>query len=765
MDEESKPLTTFTVGPLGFYECKRMPFRLTNAPATFQTLMETCLGDLNLHWCIIYLDDIVIFSKDLVSHLERVEAVFQKLEEAGLKLKPSKCELFQRQLAYLVHIISAEGVATDEGKIEAIKNWPTPTNVTEVQSFLGFIAYYHRFIHKFAQVAHPLHKLTLGENVGKKKAAIKWDSRCQQAFDDLKTLCTTAPILAYADFTKPLKLHTDACGTGLGAVLYQTWEDGTEAVIAYASRSLNKAESHYPAHKLEFLTLKWAVVKKFHEYLYGSTFNVYTDNNPLTYVLTTAKLDAASHHWVTSLANYNFRLHYWAGKTNIDADALSRVSWPECMPDNLGTSLKVTATAVRAIQEAALEKPVCPIEAYSYNLHVVGAIQDSQQVAQIALDHWQQVQEADPVLATIMKRLREGMLEQDWSKKTDSPTLSQYRREWNNLVLQKGVFYGWARPRESEGTLLQLVLPTAHREVALRECHDKVGHLGLKCMLDLMHDRFFWPHMAAQAKEHIGKCYPCLAFKARQPKAPLEIIMTTHPLELVHLDYLCLEPGKGLEENVLVITDHFTRYVQAYVTRTQTAQIMPKMLWDKFIVHYGLPEKILTDQGWNFESQLVADLCELMGVQKIWTSPYHPQTNGQCERFNSNLINMLGTLPKEKKSEWKNHIGTLVHAYNCTWNSATGFSPYYLMFGRQPRFPVDVALGLAPCTITETNTTKFIQKLREHTKWTHKKAETFQAKEALRHKHNYDRRSRAVALEVGDMVLVHVTTFKGHHKM
>ena len=184
--------------------------------------------------------------------------------------------------------------------------------------------------------------------------------------------------------------------------------------------------------------------------------------------------------------------------------------------------------------------------------------------------------------------------------------------------------------------------------------------------------------------------------------------MATHPLELVHLDFLCLEPGKGQEENVLVITDHFTRYAQAFVTRTQTAQTMVKTLWDKFIVHYGLPKKILTDQGHNFESQLVADLCELIEVQKIQTSLYHLQTNGQCERFNSTLINMLGTLPKEKKSEWKNHVGTLVHAYNCTCNAATGFSPYYLMFGRQPCIPVDVALSLAPHTITEPNTTKFV---------------------------------------------------------
>ena len=183
------------------------------------------------------------------------------------------------------------------------------------------MGYYCRFIPKFVQVAQPLHELTSGENVGKKKAAIKWDSRCQQTFDDLKKLCTMAPILACANFTKPFKLHTDTGGTGLGAVLYQTWEDGTKVMIAYASRSLSKAKSHYPAHKLEFLTLKWAVVEKFHEYLYGSTFDIHTDNNPLTYVLTTVKLDAVSHCWVASLANYNFRLHYRAGKANIDADA------------------------------------------------------------------------------------------------------------------------------------------------------------------------------------------------------------------------------------------------------------------------------------------------------------------------------------------------------------------------------------------------------------------------------------------------------------
>ena len=237
-------------------------------------------------------------------------------------------------------------------------------------------------------MAQPLHKLMSGENVGKKKAAIKWDSRCQQAFDDLKALCTTAPILVCADFSKLFKLHTDVCYMGLGAVLYQMWEDSTEAVITYASRSLSKAESHYPAHKLEFLALKWAVVEKFQEYLYGLTFDIHTDNNLLMYVLTIAKLDAASHHWVTSLANYNFRLHYRAGKANIDADALLRVSWPGCMPGNTSTCIKVTAAAVQAVQEAALQGPARPIEAYSSDLHVLDMLQDSNQVTSMTLKDW-----------------------------------------------------------------------------------------------------------------------------------------------------------------------------------------------------------------------------------------------------------------------------------------------------------------------------------------------------------------------------------------
>ena len=192
--------------------------------------------------------------------------------------------------------------------MEAIHKWPVPTNVTEVRSFLGFTNYYWRFIKKYAQVAKPLYKLILGENASRKWNHIKWDSECQHTFDNLKELFTTTLTLAYADFAKPFKLHTDASVLGLGAVLYQV-HDGVEKVISYASRSLSKSETKYLVHKLGFLCLKWAITEQFHKYLYGNTFDIYTDNNLLTYVLTTTKLDAMGHRWITGLVNYNFLIH------------------------------------------------------------------------------------------------------------------------------------------------------------------------------------------------------------------------------------------------------------------------------------------------------------------------------------------------------------------------------------------------------------------------------------------------------------------------
>ena len=255
-----------------------------------------------------------------------------------------KCELFRQEWIYLVHVVSKNGIQTDAKKVKAIHKWPVPTNVTEVRSFLGFTNYYQRFIKKYAQLAKPLYKLILGENASRKQNFIKWVLECQYAYDNLKELCTATPILAYADFAKPFKLHTDASVLGLSTVLYQVHQ-GVEKFISYASRSLTKSETKYPVHKLEFLCLKWAITEQFHEYLYGNIFDVYTDNNPLC--VNDCKLDAMGHRWITSLANYNFHIHYQSGKSNVEANVLSRIDWDK-------DEKTIPADSIQAIVTAAL---------------------------------------------------------------------------------------------------------------------------------------------------------------------------------------------------------------------------------------------------------------------------------------------------------------------------------------------------------------------------------------------------------------------------
>ena len=272
--------------------------------------------------------------------------------------------------------------------------------------------------------------------------------------------------------------------------------------------------------------------------------------------------------------------------------------------------------------------------------------------------------------------------------------------------------------------------------------------------------------MYVDVVSYINSCPRCLHRKSQPDKAPLLNIEASQPLELTHLDYLKIEPSKGNIENVLIIADHFTRHAQAFPSKTQTALATAKLLWNNFILHYGFPLKIITDQGRNFESELIENLCHLAGVQKMRTGPYHPQTNGQCERFNGTLLNMLGTLTPEQRKDWKSHIPALVHAYNCTRNAATEFSPYYLLFGREARLPVDVEFGLQrggqKGSPGESN---YISQLRRRLRFAHRKAKHMAQRQQVKHRELYNMKCRGATLDVGDLVLVKQTAWKCRHKI
>ena len=771
MAEECKAYTAFTCGPLGFYECDTMPFGATNAPATFQRLMHDCLGDLNMNWCIVYLDDIIVFSDTKEEHLKRLEAVFQKLMAAGLKLKPTKCFFFRDEIEYLGHVVSGKGISTNPKKIEAVTKWPTPKTVYDVRSFLGFVGYYRRFIKNFSKITKPIREVITGlENQSKraaKKTHIEWTDIADSAFEALKTMCVNTPILAYPDYQLPFTLHTDSSTDGLGAVLYQK-QNGKQRVIAYASRSVSKAESNYPAHKLEFLALKWAVCEKFHEYLYGTKpFEVFTDNNPLTYVLTSAKLDACGQRWVAKLANYNFSIKYRCGVSNTEADALSRIKWPEAIAEKLDLDNGCMDThIINAILTGAVSKSSL-IESVSCSTDVIPTELDKT-TSKLSNINWMKEQRLDPNLGVIIRLIESGQLFKRKLQGKDSTELKSFLRNKRCLKLYKDVLYrkSYSDNSTTKKTMWQLVVPKLFRERALSGCHDDVGHQGILRTLSLLRERFYWPGMQEEATQYVMRCSRCLRRKTPPQVAPLQPILVTQPLELVHMDYLSLEPSKGNIENVLVITDHFTRYALAYPSKTQTAQATARILWDNFICHYRFPEKFISDQGRNFESDLIKELCKIAGVKKVHTTPYHPQGNGQCERFNSTLCNMLGTLSDEEKSDWKSHLGCMTHAYNCTKHASTTYSSYYLMFGRHPRLPIDIEFGLhKPNCSDNSSKSRYIQKLRRRLNYAFQKASKYSDQQAKKYKQGYDKSVKGPQLHVNDLVLVKIVAHKGRHKL
>ena len=389
--------------------------------------------------------------------------------------------------------MSGKGVATNPKEVEAVTRWPTPKTLYDVRSFLGFVGYYRRFIKDFSKIAKPIREVITGlENQSKrtaKKTFIEWTEAADSAFEHLKKLCTSTPILAYPDYQLPFVLCTDSSSEGLGAVLYQK-RDGKLRVIAYASRSVSKSESHYPAHKLEFLALKWAVYEKFHEYQYGSkAFEVYTDNNPLTYVLISAKLDACGQRWVAKLANYNFTIKYKCGLSNIEADALSRISWPDILADNedLDIDLDCMDThVVNAILTGSRSKS-CLIESVSCSSKIIPPELSLDSNSSSEID-WMKEQRADPNLTVIIKLIESGQLQKRKLHGKDSPEVKSLLRIRKGLRLVKDILYrkSYSDNSSSKKVLWQLIVPKAHRSRALAGCHDDVGHQGRMRTLSLL---------------------------------------------------------------------------------------------------------------------------------------------------------------------------------------------------------------------------------------------------------------------------------------
>ena len=510
--------------------------------------MQNCLGELNFTYCLIYLDDVIVFSEMPEEHLQKMRVVVDGLREHGLKLKPSKCNVFKSEINYLAHHVSKKGVCPSKKNLESIAQCPPLDTYTKVKSFMGHVGHYRCFIKGFAKIAAPLYDLPSGDNKDKKSEHVDLSPEAQEALECLKATCLQAPILAFPDFNKPFLLETDASGRGLGAVLFQKQADGRYHPITYASCVMNETEQRYHSNKQEFLALKWAVTEQFHEYLspYGKNRNefvVRTDNNPLTYIFSSANLDAAGQRWVARLASYNFSLEYQKGKDNTVADFLSQMN--ERLPEEevqeylnqiLYPGVKaVLDNAITPLEERA-EQGVRPTPDCQRNPQEETIVARPARLATTNVTNWKQEQKEDPVLYQVAKHLRAlcETFKAALHKVLDKKATAAYVKAKEQLLIKNSLLYRKAWQGQADEIVFQFVVPQRHRGAALDGCHREAAHQGQHHSIALMQERFWWPGMTRDLRNHIKKCSHHRKYEAAPPVAPMKPLTCSGPGELLH---------------------------------------------------------------------------------------------------------------------------------------------------------------------------------------------------------------------------------------
>ena len=669
----------------GLWKWRVLPFGLTSAPATFQRLMEQVLRGLHWKTALLYLDDVIVISPDFPSHLLRLEEVLQRLQKAGLKLKPQKCELLQEEVRYLGHIVSADGIATDPEKIAAIKNWPTPQNLKQLQAFLGTAGYYRQYLPEFATVAKPLHQLT------SKGAEWIWDSEAQAAFEELRQRLTAAPILGYPDPRLEYILDTDASDVGVGAVLSQI-QQGQERVIAYFSKTLSPAERNYCVTRRELLAVVKAV-KHFRPYLYGQRFKLRTDHASLMWLCRRQEPAHQIARWLELLSEFQYSTEHRKGTKHGNADGLSRRACIDCKQCKRveerdgGPSHAQIAEEMEtgvAWQRARTPDKQCPVAAPN-ELADIARVEPS--TTPVELKKLQN--ERQSPVAMMYRALASGEPLTEEQLSLGSRELRQLNQRRHAMKIDEQDLLA-IRVCIQEKARWCTLCPVPLRKTVIWQAHN-MAHSGINRTLGRIQLAWYWPGMTAEVRRVVKSCEVCQAAKGggTHPAGGQQRLFAGRPWQKVAVDLVGPMPltSRG-NKWILVLMDHFTRWQDAIALPDATAPVVATALDEKIFCYMGLPEQIHTDQGAQFESSLMAELCQLWGVEKTRTTPYHPQANGMVERNNRLLGDSLrAMLIGRGQDEWDLLLPQIMRAFRGTPHSTTGETPNLMMLGRELRLP------------------------------------------------------------------------------
>lgn len=725
---ESREKTAF-VTHSGLYEFVAMPFGLCNAPATFQRLMESVLAGLARDTCLVYIDDILVLGRNFEEHLHNLRKVFNRLQEANLRLKPTKCHLARREVEYLGYIVSEKGIAADPRKVEAVQTFPVPNNLKGLRSFLGLASYYRRFIQNFSVIANPLYALT------RKDAVFDWSPACQEAFDRLKMVLTNAPLLAFPDFNRDFLLETDASGIGLGAVLAQKQADGSVRPIAFASRTLQKHEKNYGITEMEALGVVWAV-KHFRPYLYGHGCDVYTDHEALKSLLNTPQPSGKLARWGMALQELDLRIHYRPGKSNSNADALSRCPVETDLVDTAVPTSRVLLAAIQPAQASAKDGDTPLDVPTTTSFMVAPSIEERQH--------------ADPELAPIIEYHQTGTL-------PEGEVARGLAVAWSQYEVIEGLLYHL----EPDKTL-RVVLPKSDRKRVFDEAHAGPfgGHLRDAKVHGQLAKHYWWPRMRGDI---IRWCRACLVCASRRVgnaiTPPLTPIPVSGPFDRVGVDVIQFPKSYHGNQYAIVFVDYLTKWPEVFATSDQTAITIARLFVENVISRHGVPAELLSDRGTAFLSRLMQAVCEVMGVHKVNTTAYHPQTDGLVERFNRTLIDMLAKTVEKSGRDWDARLPYVLFAYRSSMQESTKESPFFLLYGRDPRLPTEEALS-PPQTRQVLDIDDYRSELTTGFSEAWKLAQENVRKAQQKQKRHHDRRAKEPKLRKGDRVFVYMPAAK-----
>ena len=738
---------TAFVSHMGFYEFLVMPFGLKNAPATFQKLMADVLRGLSQEVCMDYIDDILVVGKSADEHLVNLRIVLQRLREAGLKLKPSKCNLFKTKVKYLGFVVSMAGIEVDPDKTRAVREFPIPLDIRSLRGFLGLTSYYRRFVESYSRLAKPLYHLT------QKGVPYRWTPECQQAFDTLKDKLTSAPILVYLDFEVPFVLEMDASHCGLGAVLAQRQADGSTRPIAYASRTLQGAEANYPSSELEALGVVWAT-RHFHHYLYGHKCYVMTDNVALKSLLATPHPSGKLARWGMALQELDLIIQHRSGKENSNADALSWFPVQDPVIDGAtmpmpSQKLKGPTDSLRENSKVSVEiMHICPncnvcdcnCNLHSSNLPSTGMERLSQE------NPLQEEQLKDPKLKLYIDYLEQGIVPED------AGAARRLTAERNLFEVVDGTLF-----RVEKDETLRLVPPVNRRRQLISDLHGGVtgGHLGARKTLGRVKTHYWLESVRRDVFEHCSNCVLCRSRKSgNAPIVPLKPIPVGGPWECMGVDVLKLPQSRSGKTYVVVFQDYLTKWPEAYPVTRQDTLTIAHLLVEKIVPNHGVPKRLLSDWGGCFLSQLMYEVYRLLGVEKLNTTAYHPQTDGLVERMNRTLVEMLSKVAHDDPKTWDLYLPYVLFAYWTSPHDSTQLTPFTLLYGREAVLPTDQIL-LPHGIHDEVFSGTYVEEIMDRMSAMWELARQNISKAQARQKTQHDKQAKEPEFRIGDTVLLY----------